>query len=101
MARATTTCISRTRRLSSTWCCQCVTGEIGHDAHVILSDRETLRGFYNICLHRAGPVAYGSGMRQTLQCKYHGWTYPLDDSLLRAPEMDGVENFRPNDMHLL
>ena len=80
---------------------QYFTAEIGNDAIVILRDGTSLRGFYNICLHRAGPVAYGCGKRQTLQCKYHGWTYTLDGTLLRAPEMEGVENFRPNDMHLI
>ena len=49
---------------------------------VRVRDGETLRGFYNICLHRAGPVAYGCGKRQTLQCKYHGWTYTLDGDRL-------------------
>ena len=80
---------------------QYFTADIGNDAIVILRDGPTLRGFYNICLHRAGPVAYGCGKRHTLQCKYHGWTYTLDGSLLRAPEMEGVEDFRPNEMHLL
>jgi choline monooxygenase len=80
---------------------QYFTAEIGNDAIVILRDGEALRGFYNICLHRAGPVAYGCGKRQTLQCKYHGWTYRLDGALLRAPEMEGVENFRPSEMHLI
>src|SRR3954451_7731247 len=80
---------------------QFFTAEVGNDAIVVLRDGDMLRGFYNICLHRAGPVAYGCGKRQTLQCKYHGWTYTLDGTLLRAPEMEGVENFRPNELHLL
>ena len=60
-----------------------------------------LRGYYNICLHRAGPVAEGCGKRQSLQCKYHGWTYGLDGTLLRAPEMGDAEGFDPAKMHLL
>ena len=80
---------------------QFFTAEIGNDAIVVLRDGDRLRGFYNICLHRAGPVAYGCGKRNTLQCKYHGWTYKLDGTLLRAPEMEGVEHFTPDDMRLL
>jgi choline monooxygenase len=76
------------------------TATVGNDSIVILRDGDALRGFYNVCLHRAGPVAQGCGKRQTLQCKYHGWTYALDGSLLRAPEMEGVERFTPDDMHL-
>ena len=76
------------------------TAQIGNDSIVVLRDGDTLRGFYNICLHRAGPVAHGCGKRQTLQCKYHGWTYTLQGELLRAPEMEGVERFTPDDMRL-
>lgn len=52
-----------------------------------------LRGFYNVCRHRAGQVASGKGNRKSLQCQYHGWTYALDGSLLNTPEFDGVEDF--------
>src|SRR4051812_6481705 len=76
------------------------TATVGNDSIVVLRDGDTLRGFYNVCLHRAGPVAEGCGRRQTLQCRYHGWTYSLDGSLLRAPEMEGVERFTPDDMQL-
>ncbi|HUR16198.1 MAG TPA: Rieske 2Fe-2S domain-containing protein, partial [Candidatus Limnocylindrales bacterium] len=34
----------------------------------------TLRGFYNVCRHRAGQVALSKGNRKSLQCRYHGWT---------------------------
>lgn len=76
------------------------TTEVGNDSIVVLRDKDVIRAFYNVCLHRAGPVAHGCGRRQTLQCKYHGWTYSLDGRLLRAPEMEGVERFTPDDMHL-
>jgi choline monooxygenase len=72
-----------------------LTAEIGDEAIVVVRDGEVLRGFHNICLHRAGPVATGCGRRNTLQCKYHGWTYRLDGTLLRAPEMEGSEGSCP------
>ena len=77
------------------------TADVGDNAIVVLRDGDRLRGFYNVCLHRAGPVATGCGRRNTLQCRYHGWTYGLDGRLLRAPEMEGVQNFQPDDMHLI
>ncbi len=77
-----------------------ITAQIGNDSVVVVRDGDVLRGFHNVCLHRAGPVAHGCGRRQTLQCKYHGWTYTLDGQLLRAPEMEGVERFTPEDMRL-
>jgi choline monooxygenase len=54
-----------------------------------------LRGFYNVCRHRAGPPAEGCGERKVFRCGYHGWTYALDGRLLNAPEMDGAADFDP------
>ncbi|HUA13917.1 MAG TPA: aromatic ring-hydroxylating dioxygenase subunit alpha [Verrucomicrobiae bacterium] len=60
-----------------------------------------LRGFYNVCRHRAGPPAEGCGSRKLFRCGYHGWTYSLDGALLSATEIDGVEDFRPEDFALV
>jgi choline monooxygenase len=59
-----------------------------------------LRGFYNVCRHRAGPPAEGCGSRKLFRCGYHGWTYGLDGALISATEIDGVEGFRPEDFAL-
>ncbi|GLC27107.1 aromatic ring-hydroxylating oxygenase subunit alpha [Roseisolibacter agri] len=80
---------------------QYLTAEVGNDSIVVVRDGATLRGYHNVCLHRAGPVAQGCGKRQTLQCRYHGWTYGLDGRLLRAPEMEGTANFRADEMRLV
>ena len=80
---------------------QYFTTEIGGEAIVVVRDGDTLRGFHNVCLHRAGPVASGCGSRQTLQCKYHGWTYRLDGSLLRTPGMEDARHFAADEMHLV
>jgi choline monooxygenase len=60
-----------------------------------------LRGFYNVCRHRAGQVALAKGNRKSLQCRYHGWTYGLDGSLRACPEMEETEDFRKEDFGLL
>ncbi len=80
---------------------QFFTTSILGESLVILRDGDALRGYHNVCLHRAGPVAEGCGKRQTLQCRYHGWTYNLRGELIRAPEMEGVQRFSPDDMHLV
>ena len=59
-----------------------------------------LRGFFNVCRHRAGPVAEGCGSRKLFRCGYHGWTYALDGSLISATEFEGVEGFRPKEFSL-
>lgn len=52
-----------------------------------------LRGFHNVCRHRAGPVAIGKGARKSLTCRYHGWSYALDGKLIGTPELGEVKDF--------
>src|SRR5215831_10051226 len=59
-----------------------------------------IKGFYNVCKHRAGPPAQGCGERKVFRCGYHGWTYSLDGELLNAPECEGEKNFRQQDFGL-
>jgi choline monooxygenase len=54
-----------------------------------------LRGFYNVCRHRAGPPAEGCGSRKLFRCGYHGWTYGLDGALISAPGFEGQAGFSP------
>ncbi len=54
-----------------------------------------LRGFYNVCRHRAGPPAEGCGSRKLFRCGYHGWTYGLDGALISATDIEGVEGIPP------
>jgi choline monooxygenase len=61
---------------------------------------DVLRGFYNVCRHRAGQLALSKGNRRSLQCRYHGWTYGLDGSLRACPEMDETEDFSKEDFGL-
>jgi len=53
---------------------------------IIVSRQEdkTLKGFYNVCQHRGGPLAYENCSLSKLQCKYHGWVYDLNGSLKSA-----------------
>jgi choline monooxygenase len=44
-----------------------------------------LRGFHNVCRHRAGPlVDDGVGVCKSLVCRYHGWAYASDGRLRSA-----------------
>jgi choline monooxygenase len=52
-----------------------------------------IRGFVNICRHRAHPVVLESGNRRTMQCHYHGWTYDLDGDLRNAPRSSRDPDF--------
>ena len=63
------------------------TGEIaGWPAFVIRGKDGALRGFHNVCRHRAGPLLRdGTGRCAGLTCRYHGWRYDLEGALKSAP----------------
>jgi choline monooxygenase len=70
------------------------TAEIAGAPIVVVRDAAgELRGFYNVCRHRAGPVATGTGNRKSLTCRYHGWSYALDGALVTTPELGDVQGF--------
>jgi choline monooxygenase len=73
---------------------------IGEPLLIVRGADGKLRGFYNVCRHRAGPPAEGCGSRKLFRCGYHGWTYGLDGALISATEIDGVEGFRAEDFAL-
>jgi choline monooxygenase len=74
---------------------------IGEPLLIARGDDRILRGFYNVCRHRAGNPASGCGNRKVFRCAYHGWTYRLDGALLVTPEFEGVEDFDPQDFGLV
>ena len=52
---------------------------------LVTDDDGTLRGFHNVCRHRAGPLAWdGAGSCSRIVCRYHGWAYGLDGALVSA-----------------
>ncbi len=73
------------------------------DEPILLTHPEDgrLRGFYNVCRHRAAQVVTTRGNRKSLQCGYHGWVYGLDGRLQVAREMDGTEDFDKADFGLV
>jgi choline monooxygenase len=63
-----------------------------------------LRGFHNVCRHRAGPLVWpgSSGTCETagLRCRYHGWMYDLDGKLRATPAFGDAADFRKEDYPL-
>ncbi len=69
------------------------TNLVGEPLLIVRGNAGELRGFFNVCRHRAGPPAEGCGSRKLFRCGYHGWTYGLDGALISAPEFEGQEGF--------
>ncbi|MHA6204091.1 aromatic ring-hydroxylating oxygenase subunit alpha [Dyella soli] len=78
-----------------------VTDIAGLPLLVVRGEDGTIRGFHNVCRHRAGPIASCDGKgAKALRCRYHGWTYGLDGVLRGAPEMGRTPDFNPSDIRL-
>ena len=70
------------------------TAEIANEPVLVVRDKQgALRAFSNVCRHRAGPIALGSGCKNVMRCQYHGWTYALDGKLIGTPDVEGMEFF--------
>lgn len=54
------------------------------------NDDGTLAGFYNLCPHRAGPIVFdGEGCQKNMVCRYHGWAFRADGTLLNPRDFGG------------
>lgn len=74
----------------------------GYPILVVRDEAGALRGYHNVCRHRAGPLTEGSSGRcdGTLVCRYHGWRYALDGRLRLARDFGQAEGFDPRDYSL-
>jgi choline monooxygenase len=60
---------------------------------VMRGEDGALRGFYNVCRHRAHELLEGSGRVKSIVCPYHAWTYRSDGSLRHARNSHKVPGF--------
>jgi choline monooxygenase len=73
----------------------------GNPVIVVKGNDDKIRGFFNVCRHRGGPLAMENGCAKMLQCKYHGWTYTLEGMLRGMPRFDRVDLFDKKDYGLV
>jgi len=52
-----------------------------------------LRGFYNVCKHRAHELLKGSGRTKVITCPYHAWSYHVDGRLRSARGSETMADF--------
>jgi choline monooxygenase len=63
----------------------------GWDFIVTRNRQGAVKVFHNICRHRTMAVLTEPCTKaQTLQCRWHGWTYDLNGRLIATPDLGGV-----------
>ncbi|KFK40841.1 hypothetical protein AALP_AA2G048600 [Arabis alpina] len=77
------------------------TGRLGDVEFVVCrDDNGMIHAFHNVFSQHASILASGNGKKSCFVCPYHGWTYSLSGSLVKASRMNGIENFALNEMGL-
>jgi len=67
---------------------------IDQPVFVIRGKDGVLRGFYNVCQHRAHLLLKeGGGNRKVITCPYHAWSYHADGRLRTARNCETVPDF--------
>lgn len=68
-------------------------GVAGESLFCIRGRDGELRGFYNVCQHRAHQLVSGRGSTRVVVCPYHAWTYELSGELRAGPNLEaaGIE----------
>lgn len=71
-----------------------VTGTVaGMPIVAVRGEDGTLRAFYNVCKHRAHELLSGCGVRRSIVCPYHAWTFDLSGRLRRARKTGAMPGF--------
>jgi len=72
-----------------------ITANVIHLPIIVLRDNnKQLRGFHNVCRHRASKVLLRpSGNCKNIVCPYHGWKYNLKGELSNPPKFFGSDEF--------
>ena len=67
----------------------------GRSVVVVRNGEGVIKGFYNLCRHRAAGLCSGeSGKVGLFRCPYHSWSYDLDGALKVAPGFEFDEEMR-------
>jgi choline monooxygenase len=74
----------------------------GYPVMVVKDAAGQLRGFHNVCPHRAGPLAgeESGHCDRELVCRYHGWRYSFDGRLQNATNFGPASGLNTADYHL-
>ena len=67
----------------------------------IRTSANEIKGFYNVCRHRAHQLLDGEGSTDAIVCPYHAWRYGLDGRLQHARNSENVGGFDKEKLSLV
>jgi nitrite reductase/ring-hydroxylating ferredoxin subunit len=68
--------------------------KLGRDILLVRQKDNSIKAFYNTCMHRGAPVVRDKkGSTNLLRCQYHSWTYDLSGDLIKVPDMRDFKDF--------
>ncbi len=71
-----------------------VTARIMEQSVILVRGKDgILRGFYNVCSHRAHELLKGCGRTKVITCPYHAWSFHIDGRLRSARGAEGLVDF--------
>jgi phenylpropionate dioxygenase-like ring-hydroxylating dioxygenase large terminal subunit len=76
--------------------------EAGFQFFLCRDQAGSIKGFHNVCRHRAFPVVTEEkGHSKIFSCQYHGWSYALNGKLAKAPGYNDIQRFNESQNNLL
>lgn len=70
---------------------------------VVRTEAETIRAYYNVCMHRGRRLTTACGHAKMFHCNFHGWRWNLDGSvnrILDRTDWDGCPSVSDDDFAL-
>ncbi len=67
---------------------------------LVRGDDGEVRGFHNVCSHRAHPLLDGCGSCRLIVCPYHQWSYGTDGGFRGARGRDALADWIPDNADL-
>ncbi|HKT72702.1 MAG TPA: aromatic ring-hydroxylating dioxygenase subunit alpha [Steroidobacteraceae bacterium] len=67
---------------------------------IVRSTPNTIRAFYNSCLHRGRPLRDCPGHTSQLKCPFHGFTWSLDGALTGVPSREQFPTVKNEEFRL-
>lgn len=93
-------CVGYTSQISTPG--MMLTTTVANQPIVITRDKAGfVRGFYNVCRHRASLLVTKDQKAERFRCPYHSWTYDLAGKLISCPLFAEDKSFNKEDYGLL